>query len=173
MNFLREPRFVTNTIIEHSQLRDIFSCLNTRELNDHGRDLIQTIVTTEFDHRMQTPTVTPVVGASQSKTTMTAALNHHYIIQTKKKILSTTLTQKELDAIRRCTGDIAQVSLNINKEPMGMGYNADKALGTDKHIFSVLGPHRGQSYGEIVLVFKRDLMLHPASHFSIPAATLF
>ncbi|CAF1475648.1 unnamed protein product [Adineta steineri] len=158
IDLLRDPHFITNTIIEHNQLRNILSRLNTPVLIDYAQDLIKTIVITEFNKQTPTAAIIPIVDASSP---------------IKKEILSTVLSEKELDIIHRYALDITQASLNLSKEPMGMGFNGDKALGTDQHVFAILGPHRGQYYGEIAVVFKRELMLHPSSHFSIPAATLF
>ena len=56
---------------------------------------------------------------------------------------------------------------------MGIGYDPDIALGTDKHLFSILGPHTGSHYGNIIIIFKQEVMNHPDSNFSIQAATSF
>ncbi|CAF4577394.1 unnamed protein product, partial [Didymodactylos carnosus] len=40
-------------------------------------------------------------------------------------------------------------------------------------VFSILGPHTGQYYGDIVIVFKHELMLHPDANFTVQAATTF
>lgn len=173
MKLLQDPHFVTNAIMEHNQLRNILSRLNTRVLTDHCRDLIQTTVITEFNKQTQTPLIIPIVDTSPSKTTTTNVISPDCIIQAKKNILSTFLSEKDLNIIHHCTVKIVQASLNLNKERVGMGFMGDNELGTDKHVFGILGPHRGRYYGEIVLIFKRELMLHPSSHFSIPAATLF
>ncbi|CAF5053748.1 unnamed protein product, partial [Rotaria socialis] len=57
--------------------------------------------------------------------------------------------------------------------PTGIKYETDKALGTDKHVFSILGPHLGHYYGDIILVFKSEVMLHPDANFSPQAGTSF
>lgn len=173
INLLQNPRFVTNVILEHNQLRNILSCLRTRTLMDHARDLIQAIVTTEFNNQTRFPAIIPIVDASHSKVVMDDAVNPDCIIQMKRDILSAILSEKDLNIIHNCAVNIAQASLNLNQVPVGMGFHGDKELGTDKNVFGILGPHRGQYYGEIVLVFKRELMFNPSSYFSIPAATLF
>ncbi|CAF1593299.1 unnamed protein product, partial [Adineta ricciae] len=64
-------------------------------------------------------------------------------------------------------------SAQLDVNPTGIGYSVDNSLNTDKQIFTVVGPHLGHYYGDIFLVFKREIMLHPDSHMSIQAATTF
>ncbi|CAF5111235.1 unnamed protein product, partial [Rotaria sp. Silwood1] len=56
---------------------------------------------------------------------------------------------------------------------MGIGYVVDRSLGTDKHVFSVLGPHLGHYYGDIIIVFKKEIMFHSDTNFSIQTGTSF
>ncbi|CAF0966811.1 unnamed protein product [Adineta ricciae] len=56
---------------------------------------------------------------------------------------------------------------------MGIGYEVDTKLGTDQHVFSILGPHYGSYYGDIVITFKQEIMFHPDANFSIQAGTGF
>jgi hypothetical protein len=46
-------------------------------------------------------------------------------------------------------------------------------FGTNQQVFSILGPNTGSYYGDIVIVFKRDIMLHPDSNFTMQAATMY
>ena len=43
----------------------------------------------------------------------------------------------------------------------GIGYAVDKIMGTDKHVFSIVGPHTGAYYGDIILVLRSEIMHHP------------
>jgi hypothetical protein len=61
----------------------------------------------------------------------------------------------------------------LHSSPTGIDYDADQKLGTDKQIFSILGPHRGHYYGEIVIIFKQEILLHRDANFSIQAAISF
>lgn len=45
--------------------------------------------------------------------------------------------------------------------PTGLGYAPDKEIGTDKHVFAILGPHFGTYYGDICIVLKQSLMYDP------------
>ena len=44
---------------------------------------------------------------------------------------------------------------------------------TDQQVFSIVGPHTGNSYGDIILIFRRDLMFHPDFSVTCSAATSF
>jgi hypothetical protein len=68
---------------------------------------------------------------------------------------------------------IAQASIALHNAPMGIRFNVDQKMGTDKHVFSILGPHLNYRYGDIVIVFKPEIMFHPDANFSTQAATSF
>ena len=55
---------------------------------------------------------------------------------------------------------------------MGIGYDRDSLLKTHRHVFGVLGPHSG-NYGDIYIVFKREILHHPDANFTIQAATSY
>ena len=63
------------------------------------------------------------------------------------------------------TEHITQASIQLHAHPGGIGFGADKDLGTDKHVFSILGPHFGHYYGDVILVFKREILHHPDADF--------
>lgn len=53
----------------------------------------------------------------------------------------------------------------------GIGYSKDKALGTERHVFSTIGPNRGFHYGSVVIILSSDLLYHPDTWISPLAAT--
>ncbi|CAF3923229.1 unnamed protein product [Rotaria sp. Silwood1] len=177
MNLLREPRFVTNAVVQHGRFRHIFKRLNDPTLENHARDFVQAIVSKKFvkrpplDNTGEMFKIKPMVAMPPAPTTPN--VDHSYTIQIKENILRQNLNKDEIEIIRSCATAITKASLNLCQDPMGIGHLPDKALGTDKHVFSILGPHGGVHYGEIVLIFKQELMLHPDSNFSIQAATSF
>jgi hypothetical protein len=68
---------------------------------------------------------------------------------------------------------VAQASVALHGAPMGIGFDVDQKMGTDKHVFCILGPHLSYYYGDIVITFKQDIMFHPDTYFSIQARTSF
>jgi hypothetical protein len=55
-----------------------------------------------------------------------------------------------------------------------IGNPTDKAIGTDKHVFSVLGSNgNGSGYGDISIVMKQDIMEHPDFNMTPVAGTSF
>jgi hypothetical protein len=174
MNLLREARFVANAVVQHGLVRHIFKRLNNPTLENHGRDFIQAIVGLEFDKnppKTKNPAMFQVMPVTI--TTSSSSSDHQYTIEMKENVLRQSINQADMDTIKSCAVSVAKASLNLCQDPMGIGYGADKTLGTDKHIFSILGPHRGQHYGDIILIFKRELMFHPDSNFTIQSATSF
>ncbi|CAF4873212.1 unnamed protein product, partial [Rotaria sp. Silwood1] len=87
--------------------------------------------------------------------------------------LANNLKPNEMEAIKAKTMEIAEASMNLHMNPCGIGFGKDKDLGTDKTVFSILGPHLGHYYGDVFIVFKREILHHPDANFTIQAATSF
>eukprot|EP00741_Cyanophora_paradoxa_P017593 tig00021012_g16993.t1 len=68
---------------------------------------------------------------------------------------------------------LTSAALTLAGEPMGIGYEADRLMGTDRHVFSVLGPNTGHHYGDIVLVLSEDVMYHPDFNVTPMAGTSY
>jgi hypothetical protein len=83
------------------------------------------------------------------------------------------LKSDEINIIRKHAINIAEASLKLHSNPMGIGHGPDELFGTNDHVFSILGPNLGYYYGDIFIVFKHKLMFHPDSNFSIQAATSY
>ena len=50
-----------------------------------------------------------------------------------------------------------------NHQNKGIVYHVDKIMGTDKHIFSIVGPHNECGYGDIIFVLRPEIMHHPGN----------
>ena len=55
----------------------------------------------------------------------------------------------------------------------GIGCWKDRELGTDKHVFSIVGPHFGHHYGNILIVLEQTVLHHPDFNMTPCAATGF
>ncbi|CAF5229586.1 unnamed protein product, partial [Rotaria magnacalcarata] len=131
----------------------------TPAIEDHVKEYIRAIVSLEYSKKHSK---TPVTDATPSKTPMPVDSNDYYdTILKKERIFPSLIKPDEVIIIKNCAIAIAEASWNLYNSPSGIGYSNDKALGTDKHVFSVLGPHLGHYYGDIFLVFKSDVMFHP------------
>ena len=53
---------------------------------------------------------------------------------------------------------IIEACLALASNPTGLKYNVDGKLGTHQHVFSILGPHTGYYYGDIILIFDHSVM---------------
>ena len=55
-----------------------------------------------------------------------------------------------------------------------IGYGVDKEIGTNNHVFSIIGPNgNGSGYGDISIVLKQDIMKHPDFNMTPTAGTSF
>jgi uncharacterized protein (TIGR02452 family) len=160
MKLLERPSKVAKAVLQHSRIRLIFLKPNNRAVKDDAFKLIHALVKTEFSK----------TGAD-GITTLDP--DHEEQINLMKMRLRASLGDHDLTVIYDWTKKIAQASIKLINEPMGIGYNVDEIMGTNKHVFSILGPHRGHHYGDIVIMFKQEIMFHPDANFSIQAGTRF
>ena len=166
---LKNPKNVAHAVQQHSAVRSIFLKHNNNALKDIAYQLIEAIVLAEFDKFKSTEkSSTGVKG-------LTTPLDpqHGYQMNMNEKKLKAALADNEIEIIRNWAVKIAQASIKLHSSPMGIGYGVDEILGTDKHVFSILGPHLGHYYGDVIIIFKQEIMLHPDANFSIQAATTF
>jgi uncharacterized protein (TIGR02452 family) len=160
MNLLGKPENVVRAVQQHSRVRLIFLRHNTPIVKDNVCKLIEVLVEAEL-----------VKAKSDGKTPLDP--DFEYRISRIQKRLQPPLSNSEIHVIHDWSIKIAQASIKLSAEPMGIGYSVDQTLGTDQHVFSILGPHLGHYYGDIVITFKQEIMFHPDANFSIQAGTSF
>ncbi|CAF1007401.1 unnamed protein product [Didymodactylos carnosus] len=169
MEHLLKPQFVAQAVQQHRRVQKIFDRHKIQTIEDRAKEYIRAIVNVEYAKKANVLPPSTGIGAGITSTSE----ENDCIIRRNETILSTLTSQEDVDIIRRCATEIAEASLNLHANPAGIGYVPDKALGTDRHVFSILGPHLGHYYGDIVLVFKHELKHHPDANFSMQAATSY
>ena len=142
---------VVDSVLQHSQIKQIKYANEGRCAHD-TKTYVTALVQDEFD--------------KQHKET------RKELIKSTKVRLSHVLSHDEIKSIEKKAIEIAQASIKLHSKPTGIGYTSDVALGTNKNVFSVLGPHTG-TYGDVFIVFKREILHHPDSNFSIQSATSY
>ncbi|UJR32654.1 hypothetical protein I4U23_020114 [Adineta vaga] len=171
MEHLKKPRFAAQAVQEHKHVRAIFDRYKLATIEQHAKEYIRAIVALEYNKKY---TAHPVIDISMSVSgTSFSSDEMNDTIRREERILNSMLKPEEIDTIRKRAIDIATASWNLCTAPTGIQYELDKKLGTNKHVFSILGPHLGHYYGDIFLVFKREVMFHPDANFSPQAATSF
>ncbi|MCP6088280.1 hypothetical protein NL334_27255, partial [Klebsiella pneumoniae] len=70
------------------------------------------------------------------------------------------LRAEHRDQLEKIAKAIAEASLSLASSPTGIQYGVDKKLGTDRHVFSILGYNTGH-YGDAMVHLKPEIMLHP------------
>ncbi|CAF2714671.1 unnamed protein product [Rotaria sp. Silwood2] len=177
MENLKYPKFVANSILQHSRIRRIQE-LQEKFTAKQAKDFITALVIQYFESHGFNPsaTATPVIapgGLVVPKPTVDHGAYYSNELSMLEAYFSKILQGKDLKAIKEKTEQIAEASMKLNANPSGIGYDQDKCLGTDKTVFSILGPHLGHYYGDIFIVFKREILHHPDANFTIQAATSF
>ena len=162
MKALENPRNVAKAVLQHSRIRRIFLQHNTTAVKEAALAFIKGLVDTEY-----------AKSGTEGKSLAKLDADHEENININRTKLQSSISDADLNAIRTWTIKIAQASIQIVNNPMGIGYEVDRVMETDKHVFSILGPHCGHYYGDIVVLFKQEILLHPDTNFSAQAATRF
>ncbi|UJR18912.1 hypothetical protein I4U23_022040 [Adineta vaga] len=160
MELLKNPKHVAKAVLQHSRIRRILLEHNSSEVKHNVHELIKLLVHAEF------------AKAGTYGITSTDA-DHNDNINTIERKLKPPLDDRSIQVIHEWTVKIAEASIKLTSKPMGIGYDVDTKLGTDQHIFSILGPHTGTYYGDIVITFKQEIMFHPDANFTFQAGTGF
>ncbi|CAF1005405.1 unnamed protein product [Rotaria sordida] len=140
MSELIKPRCVTNAVMQHSQIRSIFRRYNAPSVKQHTKDLIKLLVRSEF-----------LKAGSAEVPSLDA--DHGNQVNIIQKMLQPPLDKNDLQAIHDRTAKIVVASIELSTHLAGIGFDVDKKLGTDKHVFK--------------------LMFHPDANFSFQAGTSF
>ncbi|CAF3338093.1 unnamed protein product [Rotaria socialis] len=160
MSLLIKPRCVVQAVLQHSQVRSIFLRHSAPAVRQNAKELIKLLVRSEF-----------LKAGSAEVPTLDA--DHDNQVNIIQKKLKPPLEKQDIQTIYDWTAKIVAASIELSQNLAGIGFDVDKKLGTDKHVFSILGPHCGTYYGDIVITFKQELMFHPDSNFSFQAGTGF
>ncbi|UJR15140.1 hypothetical protein I4U23_002105 [Adineta vaga] len=164
MERLNDPTFVADSVLHHSRIRRI-EAMKMKTCEDDARQYVTALVCREFER-------TGFLSKSTNPAPY-ATTSFEETMRKKENKLSGIVSVNDINALRTKAIEIARASIKLHSDPAGIGYAPDKALGTDKLVFSILGPHLGHYYDDIIIIFKRDILNHPDSNFSMQAATSF
>ncbi|CAF4422869.1 unnamed protein product [Rotaria sp. Silwood2] len=171
---LKKPIFVANSILQHSRLRRI-KYLKEKKCAQDAREYVNALVTDEFEkHRFENTNINDIISKVEPLLPdIVISESRKQLIKNKEVILSSILSQDDMETIKTTSIEIAQASIKLHSNPAGLGNAPDQELGTNKNVFSILGPHLGHYYGDIFIVFKREILHHPDASFSIQAAITY
>ncbi|CAM4828586.1 unnamed protein product [Rotaria magnacalcarata] len=173
MDQLKNYKFVATSVFQHSQIQQI-KYLKGKICAKDAKEYIQALVAEEFEKAQ--PAGESIPGIMKMDTTSGETYNstsRKKLITSKEVILSNILSKSEMQIIKTKAIEIAQASIKLHSNPAGIGHPPDKELGTNRNVFTILGPHLGHYYGDVFIVFKREILHHPDANFSIQAATSY
>jgi hypothetical protein len=164
MERLKDPTFVAHTVEQHKCVRKILAS-HGPALQKDAREFIEALVRIEFSTVKGGDRLFRNEGNNDGKL--------QYSVHAKEEILKHTLQKAAINEIRLFVSRIVQASIKLHSNMTGIGHKGDLDFGTNQQVFSILGPNTAPYYGDIVIVFKRDIMLHPDSNFTMQAATMY
>ncbi|CAF1459208.1 unnamed protein product [Adineta steineri] len=171
MERLTRPRSVADSVLQHKRIRSILDRTRNPDIERIAKEYIQANVSLVYSQADMSEL--DGTGSWLPTEAKRAKSNEEYeeVISSNANQLHNLLKRTDVDDLRHCSTEMAKASLVLMKNLTGIGYPVDKSMGTDKHIFCILGPHHGFYYGDIVIIFKTELMRHPDANFSIQAGT--
>lgn len=92
--------------------------------------------------------------------------------ETRKKVVQVNY-QIAIETLEHVAKSITEAALTIKNNLIGIFYHVDEKVGTDKTVFSIVGPHTGEHYGKVVIVLKEIIKWHPNFYFLMHAATYY
>ena len=161
MENLKDAQFVANSVLQHSRIRRIPG-IQEKMVTEQATKFILGLVQDYFVKH----------GFGTALTTKDTTLSMNAITKAEA-CLASNLKVRDLDAIRTKAMEIADASIHLHTNPSGIGFGKDKDLGTDQTVFSIIGPHLGHYYGDVFIVFKREILHHPDANFTVQAATSY
>ncbi|CAF1449120.1 unnamed protein product, partial [Rotaria sordida] len=172
MEHLKKPKFVANCVLEHSRIRRI-KRLQIKTYAEHIRNYVTALITLNYEENNFLHFLSRAGIGIESLSNNNEPESSSATIQKEEAFLTRNVPPADMNAIREKAVEIAKASMKLFEDPAGIGYAPDRDLGTNKHVFSILGPHLGTYYGNVVIVFKREILHHPDANFSLQAATSY
>ncbi|CAF1541060.1 unnamed protein product [Rotaria sp. Silwood1] len=173
---LQMPKFLIENIQRNKKIESIITQYKNQSLEDHIKDYIKAIVSNVYSKR--TPQTKPTVTNTRTNYSQLSTMpipdeDFNNTIRKEEKFLRDKLNPTDIDIIRRYTTEITEATFNLEINSNSIRKTSDEICDEDKYIYTILGPQLRRDYGDIVLVFKRQVMLHPDANFSIQSEASF
>ncbi|CAF4619665.1 unnamed protein product, partial [Rotaria socialis] len=173
MDQLKDPVFVATSVFQHRELHQI-KYLKEKQCSKDAKEYIQALVIEEFEKaHPKDRTIADTTKLDKKSYEAYNSKSRNELIKNKEVLLSDILSKSEMQIVKTKAIEIAQASIKLHANPAGIGHPPDKELGTNRNVFTILGPHLGHYYGDVFIVFKREILHHPDANFSIQAATSY
>ena len=164
MEKLKSPKSLIKIIRKSKQIGPIFDKYKDQSVENRITAYIEAIVYNKHEKRVHSAEST--VPYTRTQTSMPNR-GHSNIIYEEEKVLKSMLKPQDFDSLHRYIMEIVETSLNLQIDLTSI----EKTF--EEHIYTILGPQLSRKYGDIVLVFKREVMLHPDANFSIQSEDSF
>ncbi|CAF1459194.1 unnamed protein product [Adineta steineri] len=166
MEYFRKPKFVADCIFQHNRVKSICN-LHRDPCMEHARNYIETLII-DIYHKHEFLKIDSVDSNDEHSST-----NNDDIIQREEDFLSKYISQDDMKLIHQIAKQIAEASIKLHTNSDSISHSFDKKLKTNRHVLSVLGPYVDNDCNDIVIVFKREILHHPDSNFSVQTAASY
>ena len=176
MENLKKLKFVVTSVMQHARVRRIDN-IRIPEYAKLVKEYITDIVS-EIFAKANFPPPDPVDPAALAPPPppppkLLDPAEYAKNIKRAEKTLAGAFSASDLEIMKKKAFEIAKASIELHTNMTGIGFETDKVFDTHKRVFAILGPHLGHYYGDVFVVFKREILHHPDADFSMCAATTF
>ncbi|CAF1560009.1 unnamed protein product, partial [Adineta ricciae] len=147
----KEPEFVADLILQHDQIRRI-EALRKSSVKEAVKQYIVVMVDEEYK------------CLSRKSVSSNQFMD---VRREREEDLRRSISFQNITVIKDITRSMAKRTFDCDSSTNSKSFNQGKS------IFSILGPHTRHKYGDIFIVFKREILHHPDSSFSIQSAESF
>ncbi|CAF3772805.1 unnamed protein product [Rotaria sp. Silwood1] len=165
IEYFKKPKFLAHCILQHGQIK-LIDNLKMDTCKEHARNYITALIIDVYRKHEFLKIDSTDSNDEQS------SINNADVIQ-QEDFLSKFISQDDMKLIQKITNRIVQASIKLHTDSVGTSHPFDMKLKTNKHVLSVLGPHLDNDCGDIVIVFKREVLHHPDANFSIQTAASY
>ncbi|CAF0937598.1 unnamed protein product [Rotaria sordida] len=173
---LKIPKYLIQSIQRNKKIESIITQYNNPTLKDRIKDYINAIVSNEYskrDHQTKSRMTNTRTTSSHLSTVERPDDDFNNTIRNEENFLKGILSLTDIDIIRRCVMEIIEASSNLEINSTSSRKTSEELSDVDEHIDTILGPRLHPDGGNIVLIFKRQVMLHPDANFSIQSKASF
>ncbi|CAF1474871.1 unnamed protein product [Adineta steineri] len=149
MKNLQNPKFLVDLVLQHNRIQRIES-LKGNSIEKDVREYIIALIEEKYGK-----------NNSGDSNLLTKLRDNRRKMRSN---LSSSISEGDIEKLNDIIKIVADLSFQLQ---------SNQFFRQDKTIYSTLGSHLDERYGDIFIVFKREILHHPDANFSIQTAASF
>ncbi|UJR12850.1 hypothetical protein I4U23_017024 [Adineta vaga] len=155
MKKVKEPIFIADSVLRQNEIRS----MNFLKQDSIRKDVTEYIIALAEEEYSSN-----VSSNSKSKNTLID------IRREKERNLLQSISDDNINTIKHITRNVIRLSSELYSTLTDNKHTSNGFVNNEKTIRSILGQNLEQNVGDIFIVFKREILHHPDTNFSIHSA---